>query len=143
MSVLSTALFCEQLRFALGTYIASNGVVPTAIAESFSGGSATAPVGEQLLFPSRQLLIQNFTDVLLFFSIQRNGGWSVASDFTNRFVLPSGGQYIQDITTNRTNLGTQICYPIGYSWSVVAGAGAPPTTGAVYLSSWYGLDTGD
>jgi hypothetical protein len=141
MSSLSTSLFCEQLRKAPAAYIASNGVVATAIAQSFTGGNPVLPVGEELQFNSRQLLIENLTDVLLFFSIQRNGGWSSTNaDFTDRFVLPSGGLYIQDVTTNRTNLGTQIVYPIGYSWAVVAAAGSPPTTGAVYLSSWYGLD---
>jgi hypothetical protein len=80
-----------------------------------------AKIGTALANPSRKLLIQNYTDVIITFS----------DDGTNdKFVLNSGVQIIFDWTLDKGGdyyaQGTQF-------W-----AKGSPTTGSVYLSTWYG-----
>jgi hypothetical protein len=78
-------------------------------------------IGIALTNPSRKLLIQNYTDVLITFS--DNG-------VTDKFVLNPGTQFILDEALNHqgdyTASGTRFY------------AKGTPSTGNVYLSTWFG-----
>ena len=80
-----------------------------------------AMIGTALAFPSRKLIIQNLTDVVVTFSDDGT---------TDVMVLPAGGMVILDRKYEESNdyygKGTQF-YAMG-----------APTMGAVYLSTWYG-----
>ncbi len=87
----------------------------TVIGESYTG------IGTALSNPSRKLLFQNYTDVLITFS---------DDGVNDKFVLEAGGQFILDEALNHngdyTAQGTRFY------------AKGAPTTGSVYLSTWYG-----
>lgn len=84
---------------------------------------AYAPLGIPLSNPSRKIFFFNNTDVLITFS---------DDGVNDKFVLPSGGQFILDETLDKsgdyTAQGTQF---------YVKGT---PTMGSVYLSTWYGAN---
>jgi hypothetical protein len=139
MGVLSNKLYAEILRRVTAAQIATLNPIPVAIARSFTGGDPTMPVGEQLEFASRLLIVQNFTDQEMFFSIQLSGGWNADdADFNDRFVLPANGQLILDETTNRSLEASVLEFGIGVSFSCTSAVA--PTTGSVYLSSFYALN---
>ena len=74
----------------------------------------------------RQIIVQNYTDVLLQFSFD---------GINPHFVLPSGGQLILDVTTNEIANSQGWFIGIGTQMSVEQ-IGAP-TTGSVYVSAFY------
>ncbi len=89
---------------------------------AFGGITGTyAGIGTALTNPSRKLVVQNFTDVLITFS--DNG-------VTDKFVLNAGGQFVLDEALNH-----QGDYTAAGKRFYAKGA---PTAGAVYLSTWYG-----
>jgi len=89
---------------------------------AFGGISgAYAGIGTAITNPSRKLLIQNYTDVLITFS--DNG-------VTDKFVLNPGTQFILDEALNH-----QGDYTASGTRFYAKGA---PSLGAVYLSTWYG-----
>jgi hypothetical protein len=83
-------------------------------------------IGTGFLNPCRIYWLQNDTDVLLTFS------WDGVTD---HFVLPSGAFVLLDVTTNRTDIGRSLDIADGQRTYVMGS----PTTGAVYLTSFYGL----
>jgi hypothetical protein len=77
--------------------------------------------------PARIFLAQNFTDQLLFFSM--NGA-------DNNFVLPPNGFLLVDFATNKGTPNTA-ALPSGDGLYVKAPTTTFPTVGSVYMSYWY------
>lgn len=95
---------------------------------AFGGITGTyAGVGTALTNPGRIYWLQNDTDALLTFS------WD---GLTDHFVLPSGAFVLLDVTSNRTDTGGSLNIATGQR-TYVKGA---PTSGAVYLTSFYGFN---
>lgn len=113
MSNLAIQIFPEDLRsLAFG---------------SISG--AYAQIGTDFEFPSRILVIQNFTDKQMIFSF--NG-------VDDHLTLPSGGQIVLDVTANKTVTGGAAYFSAGigiFVKQVVA-----PGSGSVYVSTFFGLN---
>lgn len=80
-----------------------------------------AGIGTPLNFPSRKLLIQNYTNAQLTFS---------DDGVNDKFVLAAGAQFILDEALDK-----QGDYTAAGTRFYVKGTAA---SGAVYLSSWYG-----
>jgi hypothetical protein len=111
---LSVRIYPETLRFASASYI--------------TGSGGLARIGTPLEFPCRLLYIVNDTDVLLTFSVDGvNAHW----------VIFAGGFLLLDVTSNRTDVGGAFAIAEGTSIYVEG----DPTTGNVYLSSFYGSNT--
>lgn len=90
-------------------------------------GSSFTEIGDPLEFPARIIHLQNATDVDVI--------WSMDGDNDHGF-LSSGGFILLDITANKSldqgefiSSGTQF---------YVAYADGAPTSGGVYLSTFYG-----
>ena len=87
--------------------------------------SSYAALGTALANPSRQIMIVNTTDSLLTFSLD---------GVTDHFVLPSGSQFILDVSSN-------MVLPSG-TWMISKGlvfyVKGGPGSGSVYLSTFYG-----
>lgn len=83
-----------------------------------------AGIGTALAHPSRMMIVQNFTDVLITYSLD---------GINDHFVLPSNGQVIFDWTSNVT---------VSQGFFIAEGvrlyAKGAPTLGAVYVSTIYG-----
>ena len=95
---------------------------------AFGGiGGAYAAIGAAFANPSRILYITNTTDVVLTFSLD---------GVNDHFVVPTGAGLIVDVMTNRSNPGGAFVISQG---TVVYVKGAP-TSGAVYLSTFYGAN---
>ena len=83
-------------------------------------------IGTPLQFPSRLLFIQNLTDALLSFSF--NG-------IDDHFILPENSNFVFDITTNTPQtLGVYI----SAGTRIYVKEIGLPSTGSVYVSSFYG-----
>lgn len=80
-----------------------------------------AGIGTALSNPSRKLLIQNYTDVLITFS---------DDGVNDKFVLNPGNQFVLDEALNHHGDYT--------AQGVRFYAKGSPGAGAVYLSTWYG-----
>lgn len=76
--------------------------------------------------PARILLVQNFTDQLLMFSLD---------GIINSFVLPVNGFLLLDVATNRNTAETS-AIPQNYGVYVTAPADLP-SVGSVYATYWY------
>jgi hypothetical protein len=87
-----------------------------------------AGIGTALLNPSRILYIVNTTDVLLTISFD---------GIDDHFVIPSQSYILIDITSNMTLTGGSLTIAQGQR-IYVKGA---PTSGEVYLSTFYGAGT--
>lgn len=90
-------------------------------------GAAYMGIGTSLANPCRILNVQNLTDASLLFSMD---------GVTDHFVLPANGFILLDISANEVHSG---------GWFISQGQrfyaktnGVVPTTGAVYLSAFYG-----
>ena len=90
-----------------------------------AGASSFVGIGTALANPSRKILFQNYTDVLIIFS---------DDGVTEKFVLNPGTQFILDISINQHG----DYYAQGTRFYAAQAVGVPPTTGGVYLSTWYG-----
>jgi hypothetical protein len=111
---LSVRIYPETLRFASAAFIADSG--------------GLARIGGPLEYPCRLLYIVNNTDVLLTFSVDGvNAHW----------VIFAGGFLLLDVTSNRTETGGAFALAEGTSIYVEG----EPTTGDVYVSSFYGSNT--
>lgn len=88
-------------------------------------GVGYTAIGTAFDFPSRIFFIQNQTNALLLFSFD---------GVTDHFALPSQGFLLLDVTANKTvDVGCFIlCATVYVKQSAV------PTTGSVYLSTFYG-----
>lgn len=87
-----------------------------------------AGIGTAISNPTRIYLIQNFTDVQMFFS------WDGIND---HMTLSSGGFILLDVTMNRSNVGGSLNIAEGTRVYVRNGTDSP-TLGGVYLSVFYG-----
>jgi hypothetical protein len=87
-----------------------------------------AAIGDPFVFESRLVMIQNFTDELLLFSL--NG-------IDEHFPLGAGSQIILDLCSDKTDQAGAWVMPAGQIiWTF-----APidnPTLGEVYVSTFYG-----
>lgn len=98
---------------------------------AFGGISGTyAAIGTAFAFPSRQTFIQNLTDATLMFSID---------GINDHFPLPSSGFFLNDITSNRTEMGGSFCLAQGTI--IYVKTIGTPGTGSVYVSTAYGATT--
>lgn len=86
-----------------------------------------AGIGTSFAKPIRILNVQNLTDQTLLFSF--NG-------IDDHFILPTEGFIILDVTTNKS---------LSQGWYIAEGTrlyvrdnGTPTTSGAVYVSAFYG-----
>lgn len=95
---------------------------------SISG--AYTGIGSSLSNPAHIILLQNLTDTVCFFS------WDGIND---HMVLPSNGYIIVDITSNKTVTGGAFMIGAGTRFYVKQGSIAP-TSGAVYVSVFYGAN---
>jgi len=89
-------------------------------------GAAYMGVGTALDNPSRMLIIQNLTDAAVLFSFD---------GVNDHLVLDDGVSLVMDITANKS---------ISHGFYIAAGTriyvkrSGVPTTGSVYVSSFYG-----
>lgn len=92
-------------------------------------GAAYMGIGTALEFPSRLVYIINLTDAQLMFSID---------GINDHFTLPEGGFLLLDVSTNQSH--TQGFYiSIGQRFYVKEVG--TPTTGSVYVSTFYGANS--
>lgn len=91
------------------------------------GVLSTAPI----IYPARQFLIQNFTDVELIYSID---------GFDDQIILPSNGFFLSDITSNKTSAAAGWFLAEGTIMYVRAFSSSLPTINAAYFTSFYGND---
>jgi hypothetical protein len=91
-------------------------------------GGGYMGIGGPLNHPSRQILVQNLTDVLLVFS---------TDGIDDHFVLPAGGFLLSDITSNKTQQGG--FYLAEGSRLYVNDVSGAPTKGGVYFTVVYGF----
>ena len=92
-------------------------------------GGAYTGIGTQMTRPIRIFVLQNLTDVTLMFSL--NG-------IDDNIPLPRNGYMLLDITSNR-GMANEYMLAQGSRVYVQAPAGLP-TTGAVYLTTFYGAE---
>lgn len=90
-------------------------------------GAGYTAIGGQFGNPISFLIVQNLTDALLTFSFTGN---------TDHFVLPANGQLIIDVATNR-GFGDGLFFSV--STQMFVKQNAVPTTGSVYISTFYGV----
>jgi len=107
-------LFPEALRISTGAAIAA-------------AGGAYIGIGTTLDNPSRILYLLNGTDVLLLFSYD---------GITDHQALPSNGFLLLDVSANSSV--SQGFFIAQGQRIYVRYPGAAPTTGSVYLSTYYG-----
>ena len=86
-------------------------------------------IGIPLANPARMIFVQNLTDATLMFSID---------GISDHFPLPSEGFLLMDVTSNKTS--TQGFYISEGTRFYVKEIGTP-STGSVYLSVMYGIDS--
>jgi hypothetical protein len=114
MGVLSIKLLPEPIRsLAFGS-----------ISGTYAG------IGSELANPARIILFQNYTDQTVMFSF--NG-------IDDHFPIASNGFVLLDITANKTN--TQGFYIAEGTRFYVRDIGSATTSGDVYISVFYGMDT--
>ena len=91
-------------------------------------GAGYMGIGTAFTNPSRILKVDNLTDVTLMFSMD---------GVNDHFVLPSNGFLLIDITANNTvSVG---CFIASGTRIYVKEVGVP-TTGSVYVSTFYGAN---
>jgi hypothetical protein len=101
----------------------------TVTATSIAGASGSyIPIGDETEFPSRQILVQNLTDVTLVFSLD---------GINDHFALPTSGFLLLDVTSNAA---ISMGFFIASGTTVYVNEIGTPTTGSVYVSSMYGAD---
>lgn len=107
----------------LAVRILPEAVRTLAAAEVVAGYTA---IGTALANPSRILIFQNLTDESVMFS------WNGTTD---HFALAAGGQFVLDITTNSSTSGA---FNASAGTTFYANRIGTPTTGSVYVSTFYG-----
>lgn len=75
------------------------------------------------------LVIQNLTDKLLVFSFD---------GLNDDLPLAANDKFVMDITANKTATGGTLCFAAGTTVYVKQTAAGAPTSGAVYISAFYG-----
>lgn len=90
-----------------------------------------AAVGDELVHPAHMYIIQNQTDVDIY--------WSWHGSVIQGFLPANGGHMILDITTNkRWEQGMYLARGVTTYAAAVPGQPAP-TTGSVYVTVFYGV----
>lgn len=89
-------------------------------------GASYAAIGTQFGRPISFLIVQNLTDASLMFSFTSN---------TDHFVLPASGQLVLDVATNKA-FGDGLFFAV--STILYVKRIGTPTTGSVYVSTFYG-----
>lgn len=92
-------------------------------------GAAYMGIGTGLDNPSRIIYVQNLTDAQVMFSLD---------GINDHFTLPTSGFLLLDITTNKSL--PQGCY-ISQGQRIYVKEVGTPTTGSVYVSSFYGSNS--
>lgn len=87
-------------------------------------------IGTELDFPSRIPFIQNLTNQTLMFSLD---------GIDDHFPLPANGYMILDVVANKSQ--TQGMYISEGQRFYVKDMGTPATTGAVYVTTFYGSNS--
>lgn len=99
---------------------------------SLAAGSITGSyvaIGTATANPARQFIIQNLTDAALVFSF----------DGTNDHIpLPANGLFVDDITANKT---MDHGFFLATGTKIYVKRIGTPTTGSVYVSISYGIDS--
>lgn len=91
-------------------------------------GANYAAIGTALENPCRMIRIQNLTDATIL----------VSDDGVNdKEIFVPGSFLILDIATNRTNVASEAAMAQGKTFYAKQ-SGAAPTTGSIYISSYYG-----
>lgn len=93
---------------------------------SILGGGVYTGIGTSLVNPARMILIQNFTDVSLMFSLD---------GINDHFAMIHYSHMILDITSNKTR---ESGFYIAEGQRLYVTQIGAPTTGSVYLSAFYG-----
>ena len=91
-----------------------------------SVASGYTAIGTPLVYPARQIFVQNDTDVTLMFSID---------GVNDHFPLPTSGFLLLDITSNKTH---EQGFYIGQGTTFYVKEVGSPSTGTVYVSVMYG-----
>ena len=106
-------------------------ILPEAV-RSLAFGSISAAymgIGTPLSNPSRIFLIQNLTDALLMFSFD---------GITDHIPVAANGFVLLDITANKT---VSQGFYIAEGTRIYVKEVDTPTSGSVYVSSFYGIDS--
>ncbi len=90
--------------------------------------SSFVSIGIPLINPARQFHLYNQTDALLVFS---------TDGVHDHFVLPPSGFYLNDLTSNKTQVHGLYLPTGGGMWVKRVGT---PTTGSVYFSVMFGAE---
>lgn len=98
-------------------------------AATINGAGANYSAIGSFSYPSRQVLISNFTDVKV------QIGWVGEQD---AFPMMPGGQIILDIASNKQNENSLFAGKGDTIYVKALDVGSLPNTGDVYLSSGYG-----
>lgn len=90
-------------------------------------GASYVPIGTALVYPARQIFLQNLTDANMMFSIDGN---------IDHFVIPAGGFFLSDISTNAVT-------PDGFFLSkgqrIFVKRIGVPTSGSIYFTTFHGV----
>ena len=92
-------------------------------------GAGYMGIGTALVYPARQIFVQNETNALLMFSLD---------GVNDHCPLPASGFLLLDVTSNKTVI--QGFYVAEGTRFYVKEIGTP-TSGSVYVSVMYGIDT--
>jgi len=95
---------------------------------SILGGGVYMGVGTSLEHPARMILVQNYTDATLMFSLD---------GVTDHFPLIQYSHMILDISGNKT---IENGFYLSEGQRLYVTQVDAPTTGSVYLTSFYGKD---
>lgn len=90
-------------------------------------GAIYMGIGTSLDYPAREVLLQNFTDVMMVFS---------DDGITDKFKLPKNTGYVIDVAANKATNAGNLCIDAGTRWYVRQDTLAP-TRGEVCVSPMY------
>ena len=93
-------------------------------------GGSFAAVGAPIAHPSSIFMMQNGTDVELFFSLD---------GIHDHFLVPSNSFILFDLVTNRT-LSQGAFFAQGTQVYVAQGPAGAPTVGSAFVTTVYGLN---
>jgi len=99
---------------------------PETLRTSAAVGAAYALLGTKFAFPIKILFIENLTDGTVTFSFD---------GVNDHLVLPKNGTFALDVSTNKSNMGTDLEIPETYG--VWAKETAGMVGGSVYVTTFY------
>jgi hypothetical protein len=101
-----------------------------------------APIGTPFLHAARMLIIQNFTDQLVYVSDEIDLTVPAVPTyvFIPKIILPSGGQIILDYMSDKSLNGGEFAQSAGTQlYTAYPTGGVAPTLGNIYVSVIYAL----